>query len=208
MIRLRNSLRSFARDESGVLLVEFLILLPLLIWTFIALVVYWDVFRTMNASQKASYAISDLLSRQAVVTDQFLDGLDNVMTFLTPGASDSSLRITSFQLNEGTIRLPAFDADDSYCVLFSRSPAGKVPQLTATELEDFNTVIPGIPEMNDTESYILVETWVDYSPAFDIGVLQFAPGMGDKTFTQFIVTRPRFWRRVTLDGFAHGCPSI
>lgn len=205
MIRFRNSLRAFARDENGVLLVEFLILLPLLIWTFIALIVYWDVFRTVNASQKASYSISDLLSRQAVVTEQFVDGLDNVMTFLTPGASDSSLRVTSFQIEEGANRLPIFDADDNYCILFSRSPGDKVPQLTATELESMNT---SIPNMEETESFILVETWVDYRPAFDIGVLQFAPGMGDKTFTQFIVTRPRNWRRVTLDSAAHGCPSI
>lgn len=48
MTRLRQSFRAFSRDDRGTLLVEFLFLLPMMIWGFIALVVYWDVFRTMN----------------------------------------------------------------------------------------------------------------------------------------------------------------
>lgn len=65
MIRLRNSIRAFARDESGVLLAEALILLPMLIWGFIALVVYWDVFRTINVTQKAAYSISTFCRAKA-----------------------------------------------------------------------------------------------------------------------------------------------
>jgi hypothetical protein len=60
-----------------------------------------------------------------------------------------------------------------------------------------------IPVLDNTESVIIVETWVDYAPDFDIGVLNMAPGLGGQTFTQFIVTKPRT-KEVCLDGTA-GC---
>ena len=43
-----RNLKAFWKDESGVLLAETLLLLPLLLWGFVALFIYWDVFRTMN----------------------------------------------------------------------------------------------------------------------------------------------------------------
>lgn len=202
--RLRHSFRAFLRDESGVLLAEALILLPMLVWGFLALVVYWDVFRTINVTQKAAYSIADMLSRQGVITSQFVDGLENVLTFLTPGAPASRMRITSIEFDEGTNNQAIWDADDSFILLFSRSPGDKVPQRTTVDINEIN-FRNRIPVMSDLESVIIVETWVDYVPDFDIGVLNMAPGLTDQTFTQFIVTRPRNWRRVCLDGAVPGC---
>ncbi|MCX7289243.1 MAG: hypothetical protein NTW20_17320 [Rhodobacterales bacterium] len=204
MPRLRTSVRSFLSDESGIFLAEFLIMIPVLIWGFIALIVYWDVFRTINTSQKAAYSIADLLSRQQNVTTDFVDGLENVLDFLTPGTPDSRMRITSFQLDEGKVNKPEFDSDDKYCLLFSRSSSSLTPALTTTDLQK-KEFVDKIPNMGNLESVVLVETWVDYQPKFDTGVLNAAPGVSDQTFTQFIVTRPRNWRRVTLDGVVHGC---
>lgn len=207
MQRLRNSVRGFLRDEGGALLAEALIMMPMLIWGFLALVVYWDVFRTINITQKAAYSIADMLSRQTVVTTQFVDGLDNVLTFLTPGTPVSEMRITSFQLDEGSNIQPGFDGDDSYCLLFSRVVGGtsgspRIPH----DVASIQALNARIPDMADLESVVLVETWVDYEPDFDTGVLNFAPGVTGQTFTQFIVTRPRNDRRVVLDGVVHGCP--
>ena len=204
MAPLRSSVRSFLSDESGVLLAEFLILIPILIWGFIALIVYWDVFRTINVSQKAAYSIADLMSRQGVVQDDFVDGLDNVLDFLTPGTTGSRMRITSFQMDEGTDNQPGFDADDKYCLLFSSSTNPLTPPMVTTDLQE-KAFVDKIPNLANLESLVLVETWVDYAPKFDTGVLKTAPGVSDQTFTQFIVTRPRNWRRVTLDGTVHGC---
>jgi hypothetical protein len=208
MIRIRTSLRRFIKDESGVLLAEALILLPILIWGFLALVVYWDLFRVLNVSQKAAYSIADLLSRQGVVTEDFIDGQQNILEFLTPGADGSRLRITSFQMNEGpnTPANPVFDGNDSFCLIFSRSSDDlAAPPMVQADLLD-QDFTDRIPNLDDLESLVLVETWVDYSPDFDTGVLNAAPGVAAETFYQFIVTRPRNWRRVTLDGQAHACP--
>lgn len=191
MKSLRNSLRSFAKDESGVLLAEFLLLIPFMIWGFVALFVYWDVFRTINVTQKAAYSVADLLSRQAVVTPEFVDGLQSVLTFLTPGTPDSRIRITSMEYDAG---------DDEYDLLFSRSPGGKVPEHTSVSIQ---LLKPQIPIMDDLDSVIIVETWVDYVPSFDTGLLNMTPGVDNQTFMQFIVTRPRT-RRVCLDG-TPGC---
>lgn len=204
MLRFRKSVRNFLKDESGVLLAEALILLPLLVWGFLALVVYWDVFRTINVTQKAAYSISDMISRQGVITNQFVDGLENVLSFLTPGAPASRMRVTSIEFDEGTNNQAAWDADDSFILLFSRSPGDKVPAHTSVTINE-TAFRNRIPVMSDLESVVIVETWVDYEPDFDVGVLNMAPGLTDQTFTQFIVTRPRNWRRVCLDGAVPGC---
>lgn len=199
MTRFRASLRAFLKDEGGVILAETLILLPLLVWGFLALVVYWDVFRTINTSQKAAYSIADLVSRQGIVTEDFVAGMQEVLAFLTPGAPASKMRITSFEFDEGATINAAWDADDRYIMWFSRvSGGGTTAQLTVADLEAA-AFRARIPDLSDLESVVLVETWVDYVPDFDTGVLEFTPGITDKTFTQFIVTRPRNWRVVCIE---------
>ncbi|MFN4129929.1 MAG: TadE/TadG family type IV pilus assembly protein [Paracoccaceae bacterium] len=187
----RNSLRSFAKDESGVLLAEFLLMVPFMIWGLMALFVYWEVFRTINVTQKAAYSIADLLSRQAVVTTNFVDGLENVLDFLTPGTQDARLRITSLEYDAG---------NDEYVLLFSRSPGNTMPEHDSVSIQELRSKIP---TMDDLDSVVVVETWVDYNPSFDTGVLNLTPGVSNQTLTQFIVTRPRT-RRVCLDG-TPGC---
>jgi hypothetical protein len=206
MERFRSNLRAFGRDESGVMLAEFLILIPILIWGFIALIVYWDLFRTINVNQKAAYSISDLLSRQEVVTEQFATtGLFEVLKFLVPNAQEPRLRITSFEFDERTPEANINTwGDDKYKLLWSRTtgttvrPDGFKPvDLVEKDLEGMNLTI--IPMMDDGKGAILVETWVDYTPRFDIGVLNAAPGLGRQTFSETIVTFARR-RRVCLAG--------
>ncbi|MBL9046995.1 MAG: hypothetical protein JNK34_06740 [Tabrizicola sp.] len=175
-----------------------MILLPMMIWAFVALVVYWDVFKTINVSQKAAYSIADLLSRQVIVTEDFLDGMEDVMDFLTPGVGDSRVRITSLRFEANNL---AITTDDVYEIIFTHSSDTTLaPEYTSVTVQNLK---PLIPIMDNQDSVIIVETWVDFTPDFDIGVLNMAPGLGDQTFTQFIVTRPRS-REVCLDGTA-GC---
>jgi hypothetical protein len=184
------------------MLAEFLILIPILIWGFIALVVYWDVFRMINANQKAAYSISDLLSRQEVVTEEFATtGLFEVLQFLNPDALQPRMRITSFEFDEGKAEpdMKTWGPDDRYVLLWSRvvgDDADLEPYVEADLQPLRNTIIP---IMDDGKGALLVETWVDYSPRFDIGVLNAAPGLTDQTFTQQIVTFARR-RRVCLEG--------
>jgi hypothetical protein len=207
MQRLPSQIKAFLRDERGVIMAEALIAMPALIWGFLALVVYWDVFRVINVTQKAAYSIADTLSRQTVLTEDFVEDLDTVLTFLTPGAPASEMRITSLQLSEGATVAAGFDSNDSYCLLFSRmvglTSGSNRKAYVQADLKALNTLIP---DMANLESVVIVETWVDYEPEFDTGVLSFATTLTEQTFVQFVVTRPRNDRRVVLDGQAHTCP--
>jgi hypothetical protein len=181
MNRLKRHFTAFLRDENGVILAEALILMPFLVWTFVAMFVYWDVFRTINAVQKAGYGIADLLSRQGIVQESYIANLEKVLNFLAPGSPNTEMRITSMY----------YDADvNKYFLYFSRSTSGLVPPLTNADLQVLKNN-NRIPTMDHKDSVIIVETFVEFVPKLNTGVFNIAPMVTGKTFGDFIVTRPR-----------------
>lgn len=164
---------------------EFLIMLPLLVWTFMALFIYWDAFRTINQSQKASYAVSDLISRQGDIDTTFVSGMKNVMQYLT-AEPDVKVRITSIQW---------LQPENRYYVLFSRSPGNQLPSLSANDVWNMRSKIP---TMSNRDSVVIVETVTAYDPAFEVGI-------PNHSFDNFVVTRPRYYRRVCL--IQQPCPA-
>lgn len=188
------SFRRFFRDERGGVLLEFLLFLPLLIWTMVAMVVFWDVFRTINTAQKAAYSVSDLISRQEDnLSNAFVNGMQDVFNYLMLGAAqDSRLRITSLFYDEPT---------DSYKLIFSVSPNNKVPVYTEDDLEELKD---RIPVLNDKDSVVIVETMVAYTPPFNTGIFDIADALGSNVFEEFVVTPPRFRTAICLQGL--GCP--
>ena len=183
---LRLPLRRFGRDESGTVVAEAVIVLPLFLWAYIALFVYWDAFRSMNTVQKAAFTISDMISReQTGITSAYVDGVSDVMEYLIDENQDASLRISSVTWNE---------TDNRFEVHWSVSPGGEMTPLTHATVQD---LAYEIPTMAAGDYVIIVEVQVDYAPSFDVG-------MPDQTFTQFIVTRPRFLPCLPLDTIS--CP--
>jgi hypothetical protein len=174
--------------------VEFLLLLPLLIWVMIALVAFWDVFRTINTAQKAAYSVSDLISRQEDnLSVSFIDGMQDVFDYLmVANVQDTRLRITSLYYD---------DATKSYKLIFSVSPGDRVIPYTETDLQ---TLTDRIPILNDKDSVVIVETLVDYTPPFNTGIFNIADALGSNVFDEFIVTPPRFRTAICLQ--ADGCP--
>jgi hypothetical protein len=191
MLRLKEKFRSYLRDEDGVVLAETLLILPFLIWTMVALFVFWDVWRTINIGQKAAYSIADMLSRQEdPINPAFTTNLVNVLNFLTPAAPQQALRVTSFEFDE---------TNDKYCLLFSTTTnATAAPAKTETQIQEWRTD-DKIPTLVDRESVFVVETWVDFVPDFDTGVLNIGPTLAAATYGEFIVTSPRH-RRLVLTG--------
>lgn len=186
--------RRFLRDERGSVLLEFLLFLPILVWAMVAMVVFWDVFRTINTAQKAAYSVSDLISRQEDnLTDSFVDGMQEVFNYLMLGtAQDSRLRITSLYYDQTT---------DSYKLIFSVSPDNKVPAYTEQDLQQLKD---RIPILNDKDSVVIVETMVAYTPPFNTGIFNIADALGSNIFNEFVVTPPRFRNAICLQ--ASGCP--
>ncbi len=203
-----HRLRRFRDQEDGLVMTEFLIMLPLLIWAFIALFVYWDAFRTVNQAQKAAYSVSDVISRQAQVDTTFINGMQTVTEYLTDNAMDVRIRITSVKYKE---------ADNKLYVLFSRSPGNKMSPLTNSDV-NLTAFRDRIPIMANQDSVVVVETEVDYGMegwfarkthtdkhGSQSVIFAFQVGIPPTTFTNFVVTRPRRYLQVCFAGVT--CPS-
>lgn len=175
-------LRRFKRDEAGTLMAEAVLVLPFMLWSYLALFVYWDSYRAINVVQKAAYTISDMISREMVpVTDAYITGMDSVMEYLIDQDQDAKIRVTSVTWSSVNKRFE---------VKWSRSPHNGMPALTTSSLQALSG---RIPMMSDGDHVVLVEVQVNYEPAFNVG-------FGDNMLTQFVVTRPRFVPKVCLTG--------
>lgn len=177
-------LRRFRRDEAGTLLAETVIVLPMMLWAFLALFVYWDAYRSDNTSQKAAYTVSDMITRETVdLPAVYPTGMRNLVRYLVDNDQSVKLRVTSFTWSQANTR---------YEVDWSRSPDNAMPALTTTTIQDVKSQIPVIA---DGDHYILVETEVSFHPAFNVGI-------DDLTMKEFIVTRIRFVPKLCLIGVA------
>jgi hypothetical protein len=198
MRRLKNRFGTFLRDEDGLVLAEALVTLPLLIWALVAMFIYYDVFRTINVTQKAAYGIADLLSRQKdVLPLTFANGLQNVMNFLTPGGHPVKLRITSFECQAPT-GPGCSNTNGNYRLLFSFSPDPSNPVLTQAHIQNWRTA-GKIPVLANGESVFVVETEVAFKAQLQTAIAGFMVGVEDAKYGQFIVTKPRH-RRLCLQG--------
>ena len=201
MRALKHRFATFLRDEDGLILVEGLIMLPLLIWALVAMFIYWDVFRTINVTQKAAYSVADLLSRQKdTIPLTFANGLQKVVDFLTPGGHPVKMRITSLEC-VSPVGLPAEQicngSKGNYKLLFSFSPGSKVAGLSETNIQNWKGT--KIPTLVHGESVFVVETEVDFKAQLPMVLAGLLIGVQDGTFGDFIVTRPRN-RRLCLEG--------
>jgi hypothetical protein len=200
MRTLKHRFTTFLRDEDGLILVEGLIMLPLLVWALVAMFVYWDVFRTINVSQKTAYSVADLLSRQRTdISVSFANGLQKVVNFLTPGGHPVKMRITSFECksSSGTQAEQICNATrGDFRLLFSFSPDNKVTALSESDIQAWKGV--RIPTLVHNESVFVVETQVDYEAQLPVALMGLLIGVDDQSFGEFIVTRPRN-RRLCLE---------
>lgn len=185
---IRPRLAGFGRDEAGTVVAEAVIVLPLFLWAYIALFVYWDAFRSMNTVQKAAYSVSDMISREKVgKTTAYINGVQDVLEYLIDEDQNARLRVTEVTWS---------NANKDFEVHWSRSPNGALPLLTTATLQNYAYKIP---TMAAGDYVIIVEVEVDYVPGFDIG-------MPNQTFREFIVTRPRFSPCIPMD--TAGVPNI
>ncbi|PHP26951.1 TadE/TadG family type IV pilus assembly protein [Limimaricola cinnabarinus] len=165
--------RRLRRHQGGAMIVELVIMLPLLLWCFTATWVFFDAYRTKAVNARAAYTIGDALSRETgYVTPDYLLSLKTLQDFLVNGRP-SRLRVSVI----------GFDPlRDRYEVRWS------IPTGIGLELLD-NRALQGmrdrLPEIPEGEIVTLVESWIDYTPLFDVGLAPF-------TFEEAAVTRPRF----------------
>lgn len=171
---LNDRLRRFRQDEAGFISVEAIIVMPLLLWVFLALFVYWDAFRAENTSIKSTYVIADMISRENFpVNTAYINGMHQVFRYMNDTDEDTWIRVTSVQFRQ---------SDNTYRVIWSRSTnTTRAPVHTQATLA---TQRHRLPVLADQDAVIVVESWRRFTPAFGVGLSR-------RTFDEFTVVRPR-----------------
>ena len=165
-------MKKFNRDERGVLVIEFMIMLSTLMLCFLGMFVFFDAFQKWMKFSTASYTVSDLLSRQTIVDDNFILSLDGVFDTISDSRSreETWLRVTSLKKVSGNIS-----------ILWTVETSD-FPQLDplAADIEDL------VPNMGVDEHLLLIQTYSPYSPGFSW------VGLSGITLRESIATSSRF----------------
>ncbi len=191
MIRPRNlalALRRWRADEEGSIAVETLMMVPILVWAFLATLVYFDAYRAEAINEKANLTIADMFSRETgYVTPSYMEGAKDLMGFLTLHDDSPELRVTVFKWHQHSA-----SATGHYHRVWSKVEGSNTrPELTTA---DVRGMANRLPVMSDGEQAILVETWVDYSPPYNPS---WTPALSnDVEMDTFTVISPRFTSRL------------
>ncbi|KKL16072.1 hypothetical protein LCGC14_2499250 [marine sediment metagenome] len=173
--------RRFLRCQRGSVAIEGILVLPMLAWALLACFSFFDGLRQANVNIKAAHTIGDMLSREAAQIDlSYMLGAEGLLNFLVAGSDPVRLRVTVVTFSS---------SDDRFQISWSYATQGAAI-ITETTLPD---LLPHLPLATGGDQLIVVETAVDYSPLFTMG-------LGKTTLTNTIVTRPRFAPRLTWSG--------
>lgn len=183
MLRL---LKKFQSRENGAVALEALIMTPVLAFMFIASFVFFDAFRIYNTSIKATYAVADVMSRQrSDIYDSDIYGMGFIFQHISRNPGGSDIRVSQI----------SYDADsDTHSVNWSEGTGSR----TDLRNSDLPGLLDQIPIMADGDAVIVVESWVPYQPAFNVG-------LNPVEFTNFTTTRPRWFPLSHNDGNDPAC---
>ena len=168
-----RSLKRFFGDQRASLSVEAVMIFPLLIWGYFGMFILFDGYRALGANIRASYTISDLLSRETnYITPTYMEGMNDVLDILTQSPLRTVLRVTVVRFNSVT---------NQHELEWSYSTAGR-PAITDATLP---LILPNVPTMANPGVAIVVETYMAFVPFMNISLDSFY-------FESVVVTRPRF----------------
>lgn len=178
-IGIHRKLQHFYRRENGTAVIEMMIMIPFLFTMLLAMVVYFNAYRTKNLNLKAAYTISDMLSRENPIVDEsYIDGLHTVFRFSVGSPQPSKIRVTKFQFDTEDPNNPS---DGRYILKWSHGTTGATAHTEAT-VEAMKDVIP---IMAHGATALMVETHMKYIAPFNVGI-------DPVDFTNLVITRPRW----------------
>ena len=178
---LRESGRDFLRDTRGLVAVEAIILLPVVIWLYVAMFSFFDMLRMKSVNQKAAFTIADAYSRETLkIDDTFVDSTFRLFGQLTR-TINPALRISVLSYDEDT---------DKYSVSWSeKRGTGSAVALSDNTVNQMRSTLPIVASGDE---FILLETWNDYKIPFKIG-------MDDFRLKSLVFMNPRFADQLKWD---------
>jgi len=179
--RIRAFAGDFARETKGTVAVESIILLPLVIWTYVAMFTFFDMLRMKSVNQKAAFTIADAYSRETQkINETYVDSTFTLFQRLTR-VSNPGLRVTVISYDQDT---------DKYTVRWSENRGAAAPaKLTDNNV---NSLRDWLPKIASGDEFILLETWNDYKIPFKIG-------MDDWQMKSHVFMNPRFADQLKWD---------
>jgi len=163
------------RNEKGSIAVETMLIMPALAFMYVASFTWFDAFRQKTLAMKATYTVSDIISRQETIDEPYLEGLHDTLKFLVDTAADPKMRVT-------LIHYDADATDNKYRMIWSWASDDK-PELTQALIDGDTS---WIPVMGDDEAVVVTESFTFYQPGFK------KIGITSKVWENTMVTRPRF----------------
>ena len=172
--------RRFGSGTRGSVSVEFVLMIPILFWAFMASFVFFDGYRQSSVNLKAAYTIGDLVSREtAAITDEYVDSMFALLGMLTRATSPITLRISVARWDSG---------DNRYYIDWSEARGTGILAMTDADILALQAELPLMP---DNERVILIETTNTFVPLFNVG-------LGNVDLDNFVFTRPRFAPQVVF----------
>lgn len=170
MPHLRARLARFGHETRASLSIEAAMMIPLITWIMVTTFTYFDTFRADSTNVKAAYTVGDMLSRETEpVNATYIEGLNTMFAYMVFAKEGSWIRVSNV----------AYDGVENKLVLNWTHATGGHADATLDQLA------PQIPMMSAGDTVIVVETFMPFTPAFNIG-------LDPMTFRNVVVTRPRF----------------
>ncbi len=173
------------RREDGAVMMEAVIMMPLLAGFYCATVIWFDAYRQKTLVMKASYAVSDVLSRETEIDNQFLDDMRDVLDYMVPSQAAPKMRVSLIHYNANVA-----NGANNYRLMWSYGPNDMAP----LKQEDLDADVSWIPVMGDNDSVVVTETAMLYQPIFKVGIPK-------QIYRNTIVTRPRFAGTLTNSNY-------
>lgn len=187
--------RRFAREECATLSVETVIVFPFLLWALAAVHVFWDGYRTSASSLKATYTVSDLISRERTPLDQeYLDGMRGLFDTLAGGGraggarrdGPTSLRVSvARERIDSQTELASGEIEYQTTLVLDWSHVAGAGLDAAATIEELE---PHIPRLAPGDQLLIVETETPWSPLLEVGLTAWS-------MPNVAVTRHRFGQR-------------
>ncbi len=189
-MRLQTAFKRNIRDEHGSFSIEAILMFPLLGWAFIAMFVFFEGLRESNINLKATYTVSDLLSRteDELITLEYLAGMHRIYTWLSRSGLPVQLRVTAIRYDE---------AENEHTKMWSEGVG--IEGLSQASIA--SEVSPHVPILADQAWAIVVESWTTYEPIIDVG-------LDNTELYNIVVTAPRFAGKLEFEGFGDGTGTI
>ncbi|WP_343079668.1 hypothetical protein [Ostreiculturibacter nitratireducens] len=165
--------RLFRARTEGSMSVEAVLILPLLVWWYVAAFQFFEAFRERTVNEKAAFTITDMITRETLPVDaNYIDGMGTVFDYLTNSDEQTWVRVTSVRWN---------DNDKVHNVEWSYATRSQDTYNNGS----IKQVANRIPAMAPNDTVVIVETHSSLAPIFEVGVSYL-------DFDQFVVMRPRF----------------